>query len=537
MRRGDRVGIAMRNNVEHVIAFWACHLLGAVATELNAFADANTLAFCIADVGCRVVVCDVERWERILPAVSDGGKLRRHEQRHNAESDTLRGVVIIPFGKGKGKYRLPKSQRSYLYKSDGSWIHSLAYDWDNLAEKWGPTCSSSPPNVKVYPEDNCHILFTSGTTGKPKGVLATHRQSLHNLGAIMWIIARAFVRRNRPVPDQTKNPEQVVHLVGYPLFHAGGLLSTLVISTASGSKLIFLYQWDVDEAVRLIQEHKCDRLGGVPYQCRQVAHHPMELPSLGSITYGGSSSPRELSSEVLAKTGGGLVGNGYGATETNSFTTGNYMDDYFHFPDSAGTAPPTTDVKIMDPVKLVEVPRGERGEIWIRSPGVAEGYWNRPEATAEAFMSDGFYRTGDVGVINEHGLLFVVDRLKDMIIRGGENISCTVVENGAYRCLKVLEAAAIALPDKALGERVALFVVPRDGVAASDLTEEEIKQAAKAVLTKHEVPEFVVVQSEPLPKIPAGKVDKKVLRDQLKVIAQKRGWGDFGTVASRQANL
>lgn len=528
VRRGDRVGIAMRNNIEHVIGFWACHLLGAVVVELNSFSDADTLTFCIADVGCRVVLSDVERWERIQPTLTDGGRLRKYENFHNSEADVLRGVVVIPFGKGKGVGRIPRSQRSYLVKPDGSPIHQLVHDWEDLGAKWGPTQPAGPPAVKVHPEDNCHIFFTSGTTGKPKGVLATHRQSLHNLGATLWVGARVFVRRRRPLPDPTKNPEQAVHLIGYPLFHAAGSLSSMVTNTMSGAKLVFLYQWDVDEAVRLIQEHKCDRLGGVPYQCRQVAHHPADLPSLGSITYGGSSSPRELASESRTKTGGGLYGNGYGATETSSFACGNYMDDYWHFPDSAGAPPPTTDIKIMDPVSLIEAAPGKHGEIWIRNPGVAQGYWNRPEATKEAFLPDGFYRTGDVGFINEHGLLFVVDRVKDMIIRGGENISCTVVENGAYGCSKVAEAAAVALPDASLGERVAIFVVPRPDLGQATLSEEEVREAARKVLSKHELPEFIVVQKEPLPKIPAGKIDKKILRDQLKVIAKKRGWGDFG---------
>lgn len=200
-----------------------------------------------------------------------------------------------------------------------------------------------------------------------------------------------------------------------------------------------------------------------------------------------------------------------------------------NFPDSVGAWPPTTDIKIVDPNTLTEVPKGDKGEIWIRSSGVATGYWNRPQANAETFLPDGFYRTGDMGYIHkEHGLLFISDRIKDIIIRGGENITTVVVENGVYSHPKVLEVAAVALPDKAFGERVAAFVVPRDGIKAEDLSEEEIKAAARKVLPKHEVPEFIVLRDEPLPKIPAGKIDKKILRDELLKIAVQRGWGDFG---------
>lgn len=522
VRKGDRVGIAMRNNLEHVVSWWACHLIGAVAVELNAFADSDTMTFCIADVGCRVVICDVERCDRIKPMLEDGKRLRQHETGANTESDTLRGVAVIPFGKGKGAGRVPKSQRSYLQGER----HPMLFDYEELGEKWKASCPKEPSrNLKVYPEDNCHILFTSGTTGRPKGVLATHRQSLHNLGATLWIGARIFARRKRPLPNPAANPDVIKILTAYPLFHAAGLLSQLVTNSASGGKLVFMYQWDVDEAVKLMQQHKCNRFGGVAYMSRQLAQHPTELPSLSSISHGGSAAARELAAESYVKTGNGIIGNGYGATETSSFATGCYQDDYIAFPDGAGSAPPTTDIKIMDPVTLVEVPLRSKGEVWIRNSGIAEGYWNRPEATAEAFMADGFYRTGDLGYMNEHDILFIVDRVKDLIIRAGENISCTVVENGVYACSKIIEAAAVALPDSSLGERVAVFCVPRKG--GEDVTVEEIKQAAKAAVVKHEVPEFVVITNEPLPKIPAGKVDKKILRNMIVDIAKQKGWGDY----------
>lgn len=172
-------------------------------------------------------------------------------------------------------------------------------------------------------------------------------------------------------------------------------------------------------------------------------------------------------------------------------------------------------------------------QIWIRGPGIASGYWNRPQATAEVFLADGFYRTGDVGYLNSHGALFIQDRVKDLIIRGGENISCTVVENGVYSHPDIIECAAVGLPDSNWGERVAVFVVPRDGVDASQITPQDVQKGAAKILSKHQVPEFIHIQGDALPKIPAGKIDKKVLREQLKAIAKEKKWGDFADAKSK----
>lgn len=223
----------MRNYTEHMICFWACQLLGAVATHLNAFSETNVLSFCINDVGCRVVICDLERLERLQPMLE---KLRVNEAKANDEANTLRGVVVLPYAKGKGKGKVPKEQRSYLSNDPDAFVHG----WDELGEKWQATCPAKPPAIKILPEDHAHIFFTSGTTGKPKvsaisgvlmiqgslhllfswqGVLSTHRQSIHGVGGAFWIGARVFLRRYRPLPDSATNPDRTVAVVAYPLFH------------------------------------------------------------------------------------------------------------------------------------------------------------------------------------------------------------------------------------------------------------------------------------------------------------------------------
>lgn len=357
VRRGDRVGIACRNNLEHVTTWWACHLLGAVATMINAFADPVTLNFCIEDSGARVVVCDVERWERIRPTF-EKRLYSIVNLAPNDEDNSLRGIVVIPFGKGQGRGRIPRHERTYLPKSN-----ILVHCFEALGEKWQSTLSSSPPEIAASPEDYASILYTSGTTGTPKGVISTNRQSLHCLGATLWIPARCYLRRHRPLPDPTKNPEIGSMLVCFPLFHAAGLLSSLVASTYQGLSLYFMYAWDADQAVKLINQHKINRLAAVAYMARQISTHPADMPSLGALSHGGSSSAKELGKEAFRKTGGGLIGNGYGATETNAFATGCYQDDYMNWPDSCGVAAPTTEIKIMDPEALVEMPTGKSGEV------------------------------------------------------------------------------------------------------------------------------------------------------------------------------
>lgn len=560
VRRGDRVGIAMRNHLECVTTWWACHLLGAVVTMMNAFADRETLVFCVEDAGCRVLVCDVERWEKVRDRL-----MMRMQNKGcglpNDEQNALRAVVVVPFGRGQGVGRIPVSERSYLPRSDtndgNNSLHGLVHCFESLTRHADP----SAPKTQSSPEDYATILYTSGTTGRPKGVVSTHRQSLHNLGAALYGLPRAYLRRHRPLPDPSTNNTDISSiLLAYPLFHAAGLLTGLVAATYVGSHLVFMYAWNVDRAVELINTYKLTKFSGVAYQARQLALHPTDMPTLAAISHGGSPSAPELSTEAFNKTNKGIIGQGYGATETNAIATGCFQDDYANWPQSVGFPPPTTELKIMHPDKLVEMPVGKSGEVsepttivlgfvlltlpilhrrsyssqvWVRGPGIATGYWNRPQATSSVFLPDGFYRTGDIGYLNTHGALFIQDRLKDLIIRGGENISCAVVENAVYSHPDIIECAAVGLPDANWGERVVVFVVPRPGVRVQDVDEKDIKDRARKVLSKFQVPEFVHVQEQPLPKIPAGKIDKKALREQLKGIARDNKWGDFANVKAR----
>lgn len=533
--KGDRVGICSRNHLEHVISWWAAHLLGAVATELNAFADEETICFCIQDVGCKVLMCDVERLERVRGAINKQSKgpggINLLEGK--GSEPALQGIVVMPFGQGR-RSRIPKQERqSYLQPRRGE-PQNLIYDWEALMAEYESQAPSTAPQVDITPEDFATILFTSGTTGKPKGVISTQRQSLHSLNASLWVIIKAYVRRHRPVPDPTKNPDIPVTLQCFPLFHAAGLLSQLVVCTGQGQRLVHMYSWDVEEAISLMEKEGCSRFSAPAFMARQLALHPSSTPKLASISHGGSSSPSSLAQESYKKTEGGIVGNGYGATETNAFATGCYQDDYINWPQSAGFPAPTTEVIIVEPGTTNQVKQGETGEILIKGQGIASGYYNRPEATEETFLKDGYYRTGDVGHLNEEGALFISDRVKDLIIRGGENLSCAVVEDGVHGTFPELisEIAAVGLPDEVYGERVAVIIrlTPQ---GSKDLTEDKLIEAVKKrVKSKQHHPEFMLFVEEELPKIPAGKIDKKILREWVKEEAKRRGWK--GAVKSKK---
>lgn len=456
------------------------------------------------------------------------------------EEPALQGIVVMPFGSGKKtRGRTPKDQRTYLRPAQGE-PQDLIHDWEALIQEYQTSAPTTPPQVEVTPEDFATILFTSGTTGKPKGVISTQRQSLHSLNASAWVIIKAYVRRGRPPPDLSKNPDIPVTLQCFPLFHAAGLLSQLVTGTGQGAKLVFMYAWDVEEAVRLIEKEKCNRFSAPAFMARQLALHPTPLARLSGISHGGSSSPSSLAVESYKKTEGGIVGNGYGATETNAFATGCYQDDYINWPQSAGFPAPTTEVIIVEPGTEKELPQGESGEILIKGQGIAHGYYNRPEATAESFLPSGFYRTGDVGYLNKYGALFISDRVKDLIIRGGENLSCAVIEDGVHRCFpdEISEIAAVGLPDEVYGERVAVIIrLTSQGLQSLD-AKKLMGRVKEKVKSKQHHPEFLMLVKEELPKIPAGKIDKKVLREWVKEEAKKRGWeGAVKKKESRESKL
>tara|TARA_R110002096_G_scaffold332239_1_gene526261 strand:- start:8604 stop:10358 length:1755 start_codon:yes stop_codon:yes gene_type:complete len=481
--KGDRVAIVMRNYPEWSIAFWATVVVGAVSVPLNAWLTGPELEYGLADSGSKVAIVDGERGERI-----------RDHLRALSELKSL--IVVRPGGP------LP----------DGAVL------WDDVVaapSELHALPDMSLPQVDIDPEDDATIFYTSGTTGKPKGALGTHRNILTNLISLGIAPTRAFLRRGETLPAPDPDAPKRAFLLSVPFFHATGCHSILVPNLAAGGKIVMMYKWDPEEALRLIEKEKIAAFGGVPAMVWQVLESSnfdqFDLSSVESVSYGGAPSAPELVARIKQAFPKVSPGNGYGLTETSSVTTQNSAEDYQNRPSSAGPAVPVCDLKVVD-TDNKEVPHGEVGELLIRGPNVVKGYWNKPEATAEAIDADGWFRSGDLVRMDEEGFVYILDRAKDMLIRGGENIYCVEIEDVLYAHPDVMDAAIIGLPHKVLGEEVGAVVQVTDG---SSVTEEALQGHVRAQLAAFKVPIKIEIRHEPLPRNANGKILKTQLREEF----------------------
>jgi long-chain acyl-CoA synthetase len=366
----------------------------------------------------------------------------------------------------------------------------------------------------VQPDDDATILYTSGTTGKPKGALGTHRNVMSNLTSLGFSGARALLRRGEPLPEPDPDAPQRTNLLPVPLFHVTGTNSMLVPTVASGGKLVLMHRWNPERFLELIETERVNGTTGVPAMVWQVLESPdfarRDLSSLDSYGYGGAAVAPELTLRFAKLFPHIPPGQGYGATETSSVSTSNSAEDYLNRPDSVGVPVPCCDVKIMSP-EGAEVAQGEVGEIWIRGPNVVMGYWNKPEATAAAF-TDGWYHTGDIGRVDAEGFVYVLDRVKDMLIRGGENIYCVEIEDVLVAHPAVIDAAVIGLPHRIWGEEVGAVVQLKPGEAVS---EADLIAHAARLLSPYKVPVMIEVRAEEFPRNASGKTLKPQLRDEV----------------------
>jgi long-chain acyl-CoA synthetase len=359
-------------------------------------------------------------------------------------------------------------------------------------------------------------MYTSGTTGKPKGAVATHRNFMAFLMNLMYRQTMAAIA-NPPSPDAPP-PLSPSTLLTFPLFHVGGLQSALLVYAAIGGKIVLMYKWDAAEAVDLIEREDVTAVAGVPttmFQLLEVAHaQGRELPSLASVSSGATLVPPELVRRIDTQLASRAAPtNGYGLTETSGAAIANGGKAYIDRPDSVGTViSPVIEVKIVG-ADGTDLAAGEVGEIWLKGPTVVRGYFNNPEATAAAFK-DGWFATGDLGRLDDEGYLYVVDRLKDVIIRGGENIYAAEVEAALYEHPDITEAAIIGIPEERLGEEVGAVVRVREGVV---VTEDDIRSHVRERLASFKVPTRIWITNEELPRNAAGKVLKRELRETLAV--------------------
>ncbi|QPC98125.1 class I adenylate-forming enzyme family protein [Qipengyuania soli] len=471
--KGDRVALAMRNLPEWPVAFFAAAVIGAICVPLNAWWTGPELAFGLANSGAKLLVCDEERWERIAP--------------HESEFPDLETIFVSrATAAPEGTERLED-------------VIGRPNDYSALTE-------AELPDVEVAPDDEVTIFYTSGTTGQPKGALGTHRNLATNILSSGWSIAVAALRRGEEPPA----PVQRVGLTVIPLFHVTACSAGLMGSIAAGHTMVFMHKWDPVKAFQLIEREKINSTGGVPTIAWQLIEHPerknYDLSSLEAISYGGAPSAPELVRKIY-ETFGALPGNGWGMTETMATVTGNNSEDYFNRPTSCGPPVAVADLKIMSEDGTTEMPVGEVGELWARGPMIVKGYWNRPEATAETFI-DGWVRTGDLARLDEEGFCYIVDRAKDMIIRGGENIYSSEVENVLYDHPAVTDAALIGIPHPTLGEEPAAVVHLAPGTSAS---EEELRAWVADRLARFKVPVKIAFVEDTLPRNANGKILKKDL--------------------------
>jgi long-chain acyl-CoA synthetase len=469
VRKGDRVAIGMRNYPEWVVAFAAITSIGAISVSLNAWWTEDEMDYALDDSGTTVLIADQERAER---------------SRHSAKRLGIRTLGV----------------RSGPEIPDGV---------DRWEDEVVP--GAAMPDVEIDPDDDATILYTSGTTGRPKGAVSTHRaivQSLMGFGCRTAVDRLRRPEENKP----TANPPAFILIV--PLFHVTGCVPVMLSCFASGLKLVVMYKWDADRALELIARERVTNFVGVPTQSWDLLESPLfkelDTSSLVSVGGGGAPAPPELVKRVASSFAGAKPGIGYGMTETNAYGPQNSGIDYVSHPTSTGRATPILQIDVRDSADHPVAP-GERGEIWFKGPHLIRGYWNKPRDTAETIV-DGWLRTGDLGRVDDEGFVYVEDRAKDMVLRAGENVYCAEVEAAIYEHPAVYEAAVFGLPHERLGEEVAATVYVRPG---HSLTVEELQAHVRERLAPFKVPTRVAITHEQLPRNPAGKILKRELRDSF----------------------
>jgi acyl-CoA synthetase (AMP-forming)/AMP-acid ligase II len=470
VEKGDRVALAMRNLPEWPAIFFAAASIGAIVVPLNAWWTGSEIDYAMQDSGAKILFVDGERDARLKDCYGDW--------------PALEAVVV---SRGGGSVRLE--------------------DWLGGAKDWAGLEDVGLPEVEVLPEDDVTIFYTSGTTGSPKGALGTHRNLVTNVLSSGYCAARTTLRRGE---TPASPPEPKRGLLVIPLFHVTACSASLMGAVVTGSTLYFMRKWDAVQAMELIERERIQLTGGVPTIAWQLLEHPererYDLSSLESISYGGAPSAPELVKRIREEFGA-LPGNGWGMTETMATVTLHSGEEYLARPTSAGPPVPVADLKIMDVDGKTELPTGEVGELWARGPMVVKGYWNKPEATAETFV-DGWVRTGDLARLDEEGYLYIVDRAKDMVIRGGENIYSSEVENVLYAHPAVTDCALIGLPHRVLGEEPAAVVHLKPGAEAS---EAELQDWVRARLAAFKVPVAIRFVDDVLPRNAQGKILKREL--------------------------
>jgi len=463
---GDRVGIAMRNMPEWIVSFAAIVSVGAISVSLNAWWTEEELDYAISDSGLSLLIADPERIRR-------------------AQEICVQGDVRILGA------RLDELQP----------LRPEVESWTTVV-----TRGNAMPDVEIGPDHDATILYTSGTTGSPKGAVSTHGAICQT---IMAFSAGAVINSSGRSADESSIGLAPCFILIVPLFHVTGCIPVMMSCFSWHFKLVMMYRWEAERALDLIERHKVTAFVGVPTQSWDLIECPnfskYDTSSLASVGGGGAPAPPTLVERVERSFSRGRPSLAYGMTETNAYGPGNFGDDYVHHPTSTGRAPTIVmDVEIRDSQGRA-LGADEHGEIWLKSPTLIRGYWRRDEDTASTIV-DGWMRTGDLGRIDDEGFLYVEDRLKDMILRAGENVYSAEVEAAIYELAAVYEAAVFGIPDERLGEEVACVVMLKQGMS---LSADQLRAHLEKRLANFKVPTRVVFTDEPLPRNAAGKFLKR----------------------------
>ncbi len=471
VKKGDRVAVAMRNFPEWVMSFAAIISVGAINVSMNSWWTEDEMDFALEDSGATVLICDQQRFD--IGAASCVKK--------NIKVLVVRAEKPLPAGIDKWEEVLP------------------------LGDKH--------PGADISPDDDATILYTSGTTGRPKGAVSTHRAIL---SSIMAFSARntIFQMSGTKLKDVDGPEVPTSFILIVPLFHVTGCVPVMLSCFVAGLKLAIMYKWDPEKALEMIEREQITNFVGVPTQSWDLVNSPAfekyDTSSLRAVGGGGAPSPTSLVGKVNDKVKNGNPQLGYGMTETNAFGPAITGSDYLSHPTSTGRASWPMFVEVRDE-NLKPVPTGQSGEIWFFGPMLIRGYWNRPDATAETIV-DGWLRSGDLGRLDADGYVYVEDRVKDMILRAGENVYGAEVESAIYEHPAVHEAAVFGVPHERLGEEVGVAILVNDGMT---LTPEELWAFLDIKIAKFKIPTQVVIMSEPLPRNAAGKFLKRELQQHV----------------------
>ncbi len=476
VRPGDRVAIAMRNYPEWLLSYWAILSVGATVVGMNSWWVGPEMAYALQDSEPKVLICDADRlaiWWEIRRQVPDCTVVAVRS------SNPLPAEAVVPY--------------SQLLLAIGA-----------------------PPNIDIDPDLDACIFYTSGTTGRPKGAQLTHRGCLTNVMNMAFaaeVGMRTAALRNLPVPDPEERPPPVT-LLTTPLFHVTANNCAAHSTTAQGGKLLHMYKWDPAVAVRLIERERVTNMTGVPIMARELVEHPdfavADTSSLVQVSGGGAQLQPDLVAAIDSAVATARPSTGYGMTEVCGIITSNSGDFFVDKPDSCGRVMPSFEYQCVDD-EGKKVRQGAVGELWVRGAAVTKGYLNCPEATAQT-ITDGWLHTGDLARIDDQGFVYIVDRKKDMVLRGGENVYCAEVESALFAHPEILECAVFSVPDSRLGEEVgaALVVRPRAEPSA-----DEIRTYCRSLLAAYKIPRYIWLLRDPLPRNANGKYLKQQLSKTL----------------------